>query len=245
MKGAAAAERIVRKTPHQMVRDYLGYWVRLIPRGHEEYYHRWLFSYMSIRQRWEDNVRGFQILKALPRPFTVREVGDALREGRLGMFNDRAVRLTDFSKSFWEDPESWYPQPGETLRDCRNRLGHRLQGLGRAKVSFVLEMLCPAASEVVCLDSHMLKLYGYEPTDSPTEREYVKAEDHWMSLCRHLRKPSPMVRHAYWDRLRGKENTRYWSYVFERPGEEYGPVPTVQRQLRPLPDESSAGQQLH
>lgn len=210
-----AADKVIRKTPRTTVKEYLGYWVGLVPRTHEEYYRFWLFSYMSVRQRWEDNVRGFETLKALPRPFTAEQAKQALETKRLGIFNNRSKWISSFSQLYWKDPEAWYPQAGEPMRNCRSRLSHKVKGLGRAKVSFVLEMLCPAASEVVCLDSHMLKLYGHSPTAHVTDTVYFHMEDHWLGLCKHLRKPSPMVRHIYWDRLRQKENTRYWSYVLE------------------------------
>lgn len=211
----AAAERVIHKTPHALVRDYLGYWLTLMPRTHKEYYQRWLFSYISVRQRWEDNIRGFLALKRLPAPLpSAALVCQALVDGRLGLCNNRAVWLYAFSRAFWADPGSWYPRPGEALSDCRRRLSRRLQGLGQAKISFVLEMLCPASSEVVCLDAHMLKLYGCNSA-KVNATDYQAAESHWLSLCRRLRKPSPMVRHIYWDRLRGRADTRYWSYVFE------------------------------
>lgn len=209
------ARRVVRSTPHALVRDYLGYWLKLAPRSHEEYYRRWLFSYMSVRQRWEDNVRGYSALRGLPMPIPDEKTAlRALTDNRMGMVNNRARWLFDFSRSFWADPGPWYPEPGEDLADCRRRLTGMARGLGRAKVSFVLEMLCPASSEVVCFDSHMLRLYGIGPRGARGP-DYEKAEAHWLGECRRLRKPSPVVRHIYWDRLRGREDSRYWSFVFE------------------------------
>lgn len=86
-----------------------------------------------------------------------------------------------------------------------------------AKVSFVLEMTLPLNSDVVCLDTHILSLYGRsDPKNTPNPPEYHRIEDHWCRTCDRLGLSPVMARHHYWDSIRGECSTAYWSHVFEK-----------------------------
>lgn len=171
---------------------------------------------MSVRTRWQDNVRAYQRLAALPMPFSKEELAIAVREANVGLWRNRTEGVWRFHSEFWADPSRWYPQDGEGLRACRERLSGLTYGIRQAKVSFALEMAFPFNREVVCLDTRVLGWYGI-PNDARGRQEdrYRSIEAHWCATCDNLGVPPVIGRHIIWDQASGEPSTRYWSFVFE------------------------------
>lgn len=88
-------------------------------------------------------------------------------------------------------------------------------GLGPAKVSFALEMAFPLEAEVLCLDVHMLRLYGKKTQDLRVG-EYQRMEADWVARSRAVDMPPYIVKQMHWDRLQGRPDSRYWSHVLEK-----------------------------
>lgn len=212
---AGAAEALRENITPDAVRSYSRYWKSIVPDGHREYYLRWLFSFMSVRSRWQNNVDAYLGLAGLPPTFTPEHLRRVLVESAIGLWNTRTKGVWKFHSDFWQSPDSWYPLRGEGLRDCRNRLAKLTTGVKHAKVSFALEMAFPFNREVVCLDTHILQLYGIRESIAPAL--YEKLESHWCETCVELQVPPVIARHIIWDRIRGESSTRYWSFVFETP----------------------------
>jgi hypothetical protein len=87
-----------------------------------------------------------------------------------------------------------------------------------AKVSFALEMIHPNDNRTLCLDVHMLRLYGMEHltyTSKSGAEMYKKMERHWSVNCGKNKVPSYIARCLYWDNLKNQTTSRYWSYVLE------------------------------
>lgn len=210
-----AAETLRTRLSPVAVARYCRYWKDIVPLSHREYYLRWLFAFMSVRSRWQKNVAAYLGLAALPRDFTPECLGRVLREEATGLWENRSKGVWKFHNDFWVDSSSWYPLPGESLRDCRNRLARRTFGIKHAKVSFALEMAFPFNQEVVCLDTHILRMYGIEGSVPPSL--YGAIEGHWCATCVSLSVPPVIARHVIWDQIQGETDTRYWSFVFEKP----------------------------
>lgn len=208
----------INKVSPSKVALYLQYWGRMVPRNHKEYYHLWLFAFMSIRTRWETNVELYKELRKLPPDFSSRQVRGVMNRLRGGLTDMRVIGISRFRRDFWRNPQEWYVQPGEDFADARDRLVDKTYGLGLAKTAFVLEMAYPRTCQVVCVDTHIKQLYGLEAENSINDRLYRRMERHWLGVCAERGLASAQVRNIYWDELRGEPSTRYWSYCLERRG---------------------------
>lgn len=208
-------EDFIKSVSKEDVDRYLTYWASIKPRNHFDYYLRWIFAFMSIHTTWKKNVDGYLEFKKLPTDFTWIELQGAVRRSKTGLDKMRTHAIYEFHKRFWAHPGLWYPHVGESMVSCRNRLAFSTYGIGLTKTAFVLEMAFPATCSVVCLDTHILRLYDHNRKGSPSVTLYGQMENHWLETCKKYNVPSPMVRHIYWDRVQKKEDTRYWSYVLE------------------------------
>lgn len=196
---------------------YVPAWSYLIPSSRLAVFHRWTFAIMSVRTRWQENVKGFLACKRLPDPFTLQELDDAVRGTGLGLYDQRIAGVWQLHEDYRARP-GWYKTlPGESMIAARDRLAKYVTGLGMAKTAFVFEMLYPLTCQVVCIDTHMLQLYGYRT--APGDRVYRDVEAHWVRECSNRGVPSPIARHIYWDRLQGHPDSMYWAWCLKEPHE--------------------------
>src|SRR5574343_429965 len=75
-------------------------------------------------------------------------------------------------------------------------------------------MCYPRTCGVLCADTHIIQLYGYQP-EKMNARKYREIETHWIGTCQRLNIPSPIARCVYWDTKQHQPSSRYWSYVLE------------------------------
>lgn len=223
------AEKILRGIAARpsLVESYAGYWFSLIPRSHEEYLDRWVFSSMSYLNTWQNNVKSYNAIRELGYPlnrFGLAGLIEKLKGIGCGIHDRRGQTLFAVDSDFWRDPAWWYPRPAESLTHFRERLRGKAFGLGMAKLSFVIEMLIPGSCEVICIDRHVLDIYGLEKETKVDDSTYRAMEAHWVATCRKFNLPAPLARHIMWDEKRDppQTSTRYWSYVLET-----SPVQTV------------------
>jgi hypothetical protein len=209
-------ESFISKIKRPDVDRYLNYWNDLAPKTAEEYYSRWVFSFMSIHTTWERNVAGYQEVMALGNKYNWGQLHGAVVRSRTGLTKMRTHAIWDFQKRYWNDPKWFEPRADESMTQCRDRLVRATYGIGQTKTSFVLEMAFPEKCKVVCLDTHILQLYNYYKKGTPNPPVYAEMEKHWVDTCDKCNVPSPIARHIYWDGIQKQTDTRYWSYVLER-----------------------------
>lgn len=211
------ASEILHSMKKHQVDNYLSYWNDIAPKTHQDYYERWLFAFMSVQTSWKENVKLFKALRALSGELTEDSLRQCLLDNRSGLIGNRTKGIWQFHQSFWQEPKNWYPQAGETIGCCRDRLVDMIFGLGTAKVSFVLEMAFPSNCDVICVDVHIARLYGLKnPYEHKmTSKAYKRIEQHWTRQCKASGLPAAIARHVYWDTIQGQSSTRYWSHVFE------------------------------
>lgn len=196
----------------EAVQSYRAHWRTLTPEDYFETFDRWLFAFCSVHTSWAANVRGFQAIRNWPDWYqNSEELKRRLTESRIGLQENRTRFIFKFCNEYWKNPAAFYKQESEDWVTYRNRLVNSVLGLGRAKVSFALELIYPCAAEVVCLDTHMFQLYGLNQTKHA--RHYQGMERHWVahSLSRHV--PPVVARAIYWDRKQNKKDSSYWTYV--------------------------------
>lgn len=195
---------------------YVDYWENLSARTPAQLFRKFLFAYMSVHTTWESNVNGYAALRDYKRWLGDRDGLRSLivRVGA-GLHNNRAAWIDAFSERFWAAPDWWFRGHRESWGVYRDRLEKEVVGLGPAKVSFALELAFPLEAEVLCLDVHMLRLYGVKDQSKMKKGQYQVLEHDWVGRARAAEMPSFIVKQIHWDRLQGKPDSRYWSHVLE------------------------------
>jgi len=193
--------------------DCVHCWLNVAPVTKEDFFRRWLFAYASIQTGWERNVVIYNALKDLDWVGDEEHLRSILVDCGAGMQNGRSKNISAFAAAFWNDTAAFYGRPGEKWTDYRKRLVDTIPGMGMAKTSFVLEMTWPTTAEVICIDTHILQLYGCVP-GRLSQSKYKALEHHWVSSCKKQGVAPAIARAFYWDSNQGYENSDYWNYVF-------------------------------
>lgn len=198
---------------------YAEYWDRLAPSDDWETFQRWLFAYASVHTTWESNVSLFNAIKGCEWLGDKEALRQRIIESRAGLHNNRAEFIIDFADKFWSNPGRFAYDPNIPWFDFRRQVDKSIRGLGRAKIAFAYEMIYPSSVQLVCLDTHILQLYGYAPSlissNHIKDRDFESIEQHWIATCSQRKIPPALARFMYWDNKQGKPNSRYWSYVLE------------------------------
>ncbi len=194
---------------------YVDYWDRLTAKSDAALFRRFLFAFMSVHTTWEINVNGYKEIQ----DFEAWKDGHFGLRTRLvrsgaGLHNNRTLWIQGFSDAFWADPRAYRRGVRESWHGYRDRLEKSITGLGPAKVSFALELAFPLEAEVLCLDVHMLRLYG-KKDQNMRKNEYQAYEADWIGRSRAAGLPSYIVKQMHWDKLQGRSDSRYWSHVLE------------------------------
>ena len=205
-------EKLIGSVELTDVDRYSEYWQAIRPVTLMDRYHRWLFSYCSVRATWKMNKDTFHLLSSEPW-YSEEELRALLEKARIGMYDVRTKGIWHLRKTANTNSILLSGMLGD-WQEWRNYLVDNMFGLGLAKISFALEMCHPLTCRVVCLDTHLLQMYGIK-AGKVTPRIYAEMENHWIGECDKRDLPSPMVRHILWDRIQDKTDTRYWSYVLE------------------------------
>jgi hypothetical protein len=134
------------------------------------------------------------------------------------MHNNRAAWIGRFGADYWASPSRFQKTPVEPLWSLRDRLVGQIKGLGLAKLTFALEMIYPVdpALNITCLDVHMLRLYNHVKLNGrATPTKYKQLEADWVGRSDGVGSSPYVTRMAYWDKIQGQPDSRYWSHVFE------------------------------
>lgn len=201
------AREFFARLPRSRVPLYRRYWERVTPLTRADELRRWLFAYCSIHTNWQGNVRGYLAVKDWTGDHS--DLLARLTASRVGLQNMRARFIMLFRDLF-------YSQPALFEGEQRDEIAEKAKGLGLAKTSFALNMIRPLESRVICLDVHMLRLYGEENLNYKTKsgvKAYRRIERDWVQRCGDV---PPYLAHAiYWDRVHKQVTSRYWSRVLE------------------------------
>ena len=212
-------ENLFNSITTKQVREYKKYWNSVAPKTDDEIFRRWLFAYTSIHTNWEGNVRGYNAIKDFDQWTNDKTaLRQKLYDARCGLYNNRTEFIWDFKEDFMANTSEFHRKKNETWVEFRDRLVQRCKGIGIAKVSFTLEMCFPNKAEVVCLDTHMLQLYGVKQQkfDSGAgKRIYTLHEQDWIDRSKEINASPYVARCIFWDRKQNQGDSRYWSHVLE------------------------------
>ena len=210
------AEAFFASITDQERRLQAAYWSALKPLNDTERFQRALFAYTSVHTSWKSNITAYSLIKdwwVWMNKWDVLE--DKIKESGAGLFRNRVRFIKDFSEKYWTNPTFYSKSETETWVDYRNRIEDTILGLGMAKSSFFIEMVYPTEAEITCLDTHLFQLYGLDQTKN--RNQYEEIERHWVRMCFEYKVPCYVARCIYWDRKQGYTDSRYWSYVLEKP----------------------------
>ena len=193
------------------VNEQTDYWKTKYPKSHNDVRNRWLFAFASVHTTWTNNVNQYQAVKDKPL-CNYSKLLSRLIIGGGGMYNLKASGMFHFGTVWRYDNTPFVNKPTDWVQ-TRNSVAKELIQLNKAKTSFAMEMTWPLESEVVCLDRHILRLYGQDPEDAPNQTNYDWMERYWMRQSKQRNIPAYIARCVYWDRINKSNNSNYWAYI--------------------------------
>lgn len=213
------ADKFFANFPKDKIVNYKNYWDSVTPQNTDDIFRRYLFAYCSVHTSWQGNCNGYNAIKNFSEWVDDKEtLRQKLQDSRVGLHNNRTEYIWDFKEQFWNNPKDFILTAKKYHIKKRDAICDRIKGLGSAKTAFALEMIHPLTSRALCLDTHILELYGMKHLTYQSKSgfaKYRKAEQHWAVNCGKLNVPVPIARAIFWDEKQGKEDSRYWSYVLE------------------------------
>jgi endonuclease III len=169
---------------------------------------------MSVHTTWEANIKGYVAIKEWWRWLNKGdELKNLIHSSRVGMQNNRARYIEKFAQDYWQNPDSYLYSLQNGWVSHRDSLAEKTLGLGPAKTSFSIELCYPNSAYIACMDTHLFQVYGLNQTKDLNM--YEKIEAHWLDMSRMWNVPPYIARCIFWDKKQNKQDSRYWSYVFE------------------------------
>ncbi len=211
-------ETIFDSMSSDSIARYTDYWESIKPQNTSDIFRRWLFAFTSIHTTWEGNIRGYNNIKDFDKwIFDKESLRQLLIDSRCGMHNVRTDYIWDFANDFFNNTSDFLKNDNETWSDLRDRLTNRVRGIGVTKVSFTLEMCFPNEAQVVCLDTHMMKLYNMDVVRNDGKHKviYENNEQDWINRSNNVQSSPYIARCLFWDNNQGYNDSRYWSFVLE------------------------------
>lgn len=258
-----AAEKHIKSLAKRRkeVNSYTDYWKSITPTDNESVYRRWLFAYLSVHTSWQRTVAVYKELNKLRDenggfiPGQIessenyqKEIFDeydglwpTLLHSGIGIHKRRHKGLLKLTDLFRAHPERFTFNFDNSTKYSdaiaqRVGVGYLMHGYGiaLAKISFAAELCSPLYCPLVCIDTHIMRLYSVTNNSKPVipgtnarplhkgsldEYTYRSIEKHWLNECRKVDVPCAIARHIWWDEQQGRTDTSYWSNVFE--GDNY------------------------
>lgn len=207
----------------ELIDSYMTYWESITPKNNLNVFRRYIFSFLSVHTPWSANVRSFLLLdkeKNIEAFKNEEHINDLIKESRAGNHKIKAKGISKFATDFDNDPDSFKLAPNENSQKKRDLIMAKCFGLGPAKAAFALEMCFPLTAQTVCLDTHLLQLYGFDDKvlrarAGRSTRAYNEMENHWLEYCRSLDIPPAIARAIWWDKKQQQTSSKYWTYVIE------------------------------
>ena len=194
---------------------YKSYWESIKPKSEKEFFLRWLFAILSVHTTWQNNLYAFNLLKDLKWTEDESDLNQKIIISKVGLNKNRSRAIWEIFNKFRINPNFYYKENNESWVNYRNRVSADTFMLGYAKTSFAISMCYPTENETICFDTHILQLVNWDKDRSPTNKEYIKLEQDWISKCKLNNIPPSLSREIYWDGIQKQDNSKYWTKCFE------------------------------
>ena len=213
------AQNAIDSLDRPSISRYEHYFDSLVPTSTEDRFRRWIFAFASVHTGWKANCAMYEALAPLDWIGNDELLRRRIIDSRAGMHNHRTRYISTFSDTFWSDHAWFQKDPCESWTECMDRIVKRVLGLGRAKVSFALELIYFQHAHVVCADTHFCQMYGITPKQYGAGKvkrsDFDTMEQHWISSCSHANVSCVTARWLTFDMKQGHDSPTYWSYVLE------------------------------
>lgn len=210
-----ALQHLASIQTHEVVR-YSDYLMSIQPITYEDKFRRWLFAFASVHTSWKLNCKLYQALSDLKWIGDSVELKRRIQDTGAGLHNNRMKFISEFTQFYWDHPTWFTKSIHEDWYQYRDRIKDAAKGIGIAKSAFVTELLYPMDTRVLCVDTHVIQMYGYHP-EKISKKQILEIERHWDESCSLWNIPTTIARWIFWDRKAGYADSRFWSYVFEGP----------------------------
>jgi hypothetical protein len=208
---------------------YESYFNSIRPKTERDGFRRGLFALASVHTTWELNCDLFAQLWDLEWLGDMDALRKRIVDSRAGLVNGRVKAFSQYAAIFWQFPGILTKKRDESWYEFADRIEAQFYGLGPAKSAFLVELLYFHDNRNVCVDTHMLQLYGIPASEVGNVRgaDLVRIETHWDCTCKTMNVNPVTARWILWDEKQSQTSPRYWSKVLEgqNPGK---PLPSAQ-----------------
>lgn len=190
--------------------QYIDEWSILTPRSNHSKLNRWRFAYCTVHTPWLRSCEQYDVIKNNKTTTTYDTLVKLLKNTSGGMFSIKAIGI-DHMQTMWEQNQSQF-NPTADWQTWRDELASKLKKLGMAKTSFAIEMLHPLTANLICIDRHMFKAFGWHRIDdSASVKQYRYYEDYWLDMSASYNVPPVIARNIFWDKIQKQPNSQYWA----------------------------------
>ena len=190
---------------------YIQDWQNLVPRNDREHINRYRFAYCTVHTSWENSVDQYNVIKRTNTDTTYNTLLRMLKNSSGGMYQIKATGI-DHLQSLWTNNRQLFSPQTDNWQSWRTKLSKNLKKLGLAKTSFAIEMIKPLDAQIICIDRHMFKAFGWENVDHACSYEQYKYyEDYWVDLSNSFKIPPVIARNLFWDKIQNQPDSLYWA----------------------------------
>ena len=190
---------------------YIQDWQNLVPRNDREHINRYRFAYCTVHTSWENSVDQYNVIKRTNTDTTYNTLLRMLKNSSGGMYQIKATGI-DHLQSLWTNNRQLFSPQTDNWQSWRTKLSKNLKKLGLAKTSFAIEMIKPLDAQIICIDRHMFKAFGWENVDhSCNYEQYKYYEDYWVDLSNSFKIPPVIARNLFWDKIQNQPDSLYWA----------------------------------
>ena len=186
-------------------------WQTIMPKSDREHINRYRFAYCTVHTSWANSCDQYNAIKRTNADTTYNSLHRMLKNSQGGMYQIKATGIDNLQYLWRRHRNLFTPQP-DNWQSWRNKLAKMLKKLGLAKTSFAIEMIRPLDAQIICIDRHMFKAFGWEDVDrgaSPAQYKYY--EDYWNELSNSYGIPPVISRNLFWDKIQKQDSSMYWA----------------------------------
>lgn len=196
----------------QRKRDQYTYdWSQLVPKSQHASLNRWRFAYCTVHTPWLRSCEQYDLIKNTNTKYSESNLVAKLKQSSGGMWSIKAAGISNLH-SHWQTNPSMFTPNTDDWQSWRDHLVTKLNKLGMAKTSFAIEMLYPTTAQLICIDRHMFKAFGWHRVDdSASVRQYRYYEDYWLDMSNQHNIAPVIARNIYWDKIQQQPSSHYWA----------------------------------
>jgi len=182
-----------------------------MPKSDREHINRYRFAYCTVHTSWANSCDQYNAIKRTNADTTYNSLHRMLKNSQGGMYQIKATGI-DNLQYLWRRHRNLFTPKPDNWQSWRNKLAKMLKKLGLAKTSFAIEMIRPLDAQIICIDRHMFKAFGWEDVDrGASPAQYTYYEDYWNELSNSYGIPPVISRNLFWDKIQKQDSSMYWA----------------------------------